>query len=127
MLNYVEHIPIEHAGDSSDDPLESKLQELIEATFNLRKQADREARIQKLYRPRNPNWMSWADCKITRLNAMDALAKGATPREHRDKALLRLEDALIISFHTVMPPDRVSCQTIIQSCHHATAEMSMSP
>jgi hypothetical protein len=125
VLGYVDQIPNEHEGDSSDDPVESKLQELIEATFNLRKQAgatdvayickqltvflDREARIQKLYRPRNPNWMSWADSKITRLNAMEALANGATPGEHRDKALLRLEDPLIISFHTVMPPDRVSC------------------
>ena len=53
--------------------------------------------------------MSWADSKTTRLNAMEALANGATPGEHRDKALLRLEDPLIISFHTVMPPDRVSC------------------
>lgn len=39
MLGYVDQIPNEHEGDSSDDPVESKLQELIEATFNLRKQA----------------------------------------------------------------------------------------
>ena len=124
IFQYVQHIPIDSATDpisdsesDSEDPNQSNgektrrhgsdsLAAVVEATFNLRKQAEKEAKVQRLYRHRKPDWLSWGDARQTRLNVLEALKK-LPRRQARDATVLLLEDALIIAFHTVMPPDRV--------------------
>jgi hypothetical protein len=50
----------------------------------------------------------WVCVEQTRLSALKLLeAKLPEKPQSREQILLLLEDALIISFHTVMPPDRV--------------------
>ena len=99
---YVQQIPV----DSDSEEGSCTLEALTSAAFNLRKQADKEAKIQKMYRPRKPGWISWHDAKLTRLNVLKAL-EDQPRKQSSDKSMLVLEDALLISFHTVMPPDRV--------------------
>lgn len=76
------------------------------AAKNLRQQAESQAKQENLYKPRKPDWISWADAKATREAAI--VAFGAIDKTSaRAKSLTILEDVLIICFHTVMPPDRV--------------------
>ena len=86
----------------------NQLQNVLLATRNLRQQAEVEAKQEKLYKPRKPDWISWADAKATRFAAIAALdAQDHSGTSNRESMLMVLEDVLIISFHTVMPPDRV--------------------
>ena len=78
----------------------------IAAAGNLRGQAEAEAKKQRLHKPRKPDWVSWEEAKQTRLNVAAAIA--ALPRTAKRKERLQLmTDELMISFHTLMPPDRV--------------------
>jgi hypothetical protein len=84
----------------------SQLRDVMLAAKNLRQQAESQAKQEKLFKPRKPDWISWADAKATREAAIAAF--GAIDKTSaRAKSLTVLEDVLIICFHTVMPPDRV--------------------
>jgi hypothetical protein len=99
LLNVLQHL---QATDEQD------LEPLIEAAFNLRLQAEKEARTQRLYRERHPEWLDWTEARDTRHNVLRALDEWLEPRfPDRRKTLELVEDALIISLHTVAPPDRV--------------------
>lgn len=84
---------------------EQDLEPLIRAAFNLRLQAEKEARTQRLYRERHPEWIDWSEARDTRHNVLRALDEWPST-DHR-KTLELVEDALLISLHTVAPPDRV--------------------
>jgi hypothetical protein len=71
MLLHVRKTPLVSAEDSEsdhsgDEPVCSTIDALIEAVFNLRKQAEKEAKHQKLYRPRKKDWISWPDAREVR-------------------------------------------------------------
>lgn len=83
-----------------------RLQSVMTAARNLRQQAESEAKQEKLYKPRKENWIAWDEAKTTRERACAAVA-AMDPTSSRASKLKILEDALIICFHTVMPPDRV--------------------
>ena len=74
--------------------------------INLRSQLEAQARIDRMYRKRSPNFISWEDVQKTRLAVAKAYA--AVPptadRAVKRKALL---DLLVVLFHSITPPDRV--------------------
>ena len=43
--------------DSDEEADDGAIETLIEATFNLRAQAEKQAKIEKLYRPRHAAWL----------------------------------------------------------------------
>ncbi len=116
ILMYVSTLPpIDDADDPLDDRLDDRLDDVVQAVCNLRAQAERAAQEQRLYRPRKPGWISWADAKSARdaaLAAMDACLKRRP--SNRTKQLTAVSEALVISMLTVMPPDR--CGVIRRLC-----------
>jgi hypothetical protein len=93
-------------GDSDVLDVRPRLGQVMGAARNLRKQAETQAKQEKLYRPRKPDWISWGEAKTTRAVAL-AKTLAMEKTIPRAKRLTLLEDALVICFHTVMPPDRV--------------------
>lgn len=94
-----------------EDPSSCPTDELL----NLRKQAESLAKQERLFQPKNKNWLSWEAAQEARVACVDAYhaAEGNTKQ-----ALLR--DCLILSFHTLQPPDRAlraraSCYTYLFS------------
>jgi len=73
----------------------------------LQTQCDKHAEEDKLYKKKDPNWISWLDAQRTRQNAIAHYEKlkTAKPRTPYKKLLSALRDVVLICFHTVAPPD----------------------
>ena len=100
VLTYAKQIPHQGRDSSSDNETtgedDDTLTELTEATFNLRKQADQQAKVQKMYKPRKPN------CELRCAESVsffgrDQLARGkadsaecdSSPRDTAEEAVSR--------------------------------------
>jgi hypothetical protein len=107
IQSVLEHLLTIPMLESDNDESIDRLDELMQATHNLRSQAEREAKEQRLYRARKPDWISWATAKVARESAMAAMRVALKKRPaNRSKQLLAVSQALVISLLTVMPPDR---------------------
>ena len=82
-----------------------------QALFNLRGQAEAQAREDKMFKPRHKEWISWDECQHTRQHCLDALQKAldgpATTSKQREERLMLAEEAGLLCLLTVLPPDRV--------------------
>ena len=71
----------------------------LDDLIRLRGQCESEAKQQRLFQRRDPNWIEWSQAQQARAKA---------ERAYREKKTAQLQrDWLIIALHTVMPPDRV--------------------
>ena len=69
---------------------------------NLRRQAEKMAAQDQLFKRKDPSWISWHEVQQTRVaitNAYNA-ANAATKRS-------MLRDVVIVLLHSITPPDRV--------------------
>ena len=69
---------------------------------NLRRQAEKMAAQDQLFKRKDPSWISWQEVQQTRVaitNAYNA-ANAATKRS-------MLRDVVIVLLHSITPPDRV--------------------
>ena len=70
----------------------------LDDLVRLRAQCESEAKQQRLFQRRDPNWLEWPQAQEARVKA---------ERAYRAKKTAQLQrDWLIIALHTVMPPDR---------------------
>jgi len=97
------------SGDETDDTLDS----FVDAAYNLRSQAERQSKIDKLYQAVHPMSITWGEAKQTWHTALQAMEHKLKERPFkRAEAITVVEAALLISFNTVMPVDRV-CTTCL--------------
>ena len=92
------------ATDEEAAPAEPSLQQML----NLRQQLEAKAKIDKMYRHKNPNFIEWPAVQRARVKAIEEYNKlpKATPPAKRIK---QLNDLLCLLFHSLQPPDRVGC------------------
>ena len=117
MLGYVQSLCLTNAHDDSSDfeDAPNTVDALIDATLKLRSQAEKQAKVENLYRPRHPGWCSWPEATQTRRNALAAMDAKLRQRPfNRQEVLVVVEDVLLLSFNTIMPPDR--CGVIRRLC-----------
>ena len=99
--------------------------------LNLRLQLESQAREDRLYRPRDPNWIDWIDVQKvglaqcapictratadrisplaqTRVKCLEAYNKLPATTTMQQKAA-KLNDLLVLLFHSITPPDRYAC------------------
>ena len=76
---------------------------VYEELVRMRRQAHALAKQDQLWRPLDPQWLSWPQVMTTRLNANAAYksAKGL------QKRLVALRTLMVITAHSILPPDRV--------------------
>ena len=74
----------------------------LDQLANMRRQTEKLAREQTLYRKKSDLWIDWEDVQRTRVAVVAAY--NAAPAAMRP-AILR--EVLLIMFHSVTPPDRV--------------------
>ena len=72
-----------------------------EQLCNLRRQCDKQANEDSLYRRKSENWISWTDVQKCRQNAIQQY--NAASSEDKRKMI---KQVLIIMFHSCAPPDR---------------------
>lgn len=77
----------------------------LDQLANMRRQTEKLAREQTLYRKKSDLWIDWEDVQRTRVAVVAAY--NAAPATMRP-AILR--EVLLIMFHSVTPPDRVGTQ-----------------
>ena len=119
VLAYVQSLCIANDDSSDFEDCPNTVDALIDAALKLRSQAEKQAKVQNLYKSRHPAWCSWPEAKQTRLNALAVMEAKLQQRPfNRQEALMAVEDALLISLNTVMPPDR--CGVIRRLCLHDT-------
>ena len=82
----------------------------LDQLANLRRQAEKEARVQTLYRRKSDNWIDWEDVQRTRVAVTRAYNEAAPAM----KASI-LRDAVIIHLHSVCPPDRGARPDILKA------------
>ena len=84
---------------------------LVQCVFNLRQQAESQHRRDRMYKPRDKNYITWSEAQQTRINVLSKVEAMDTQRIttsiQRENRLRLAEDALIVSFHVCAPPDRV--------------------
>lgn len=68
-----------------------------------RRQCDAQASVERLYKRLHPEFIEWEDVQLTRLTVLERVEKATTTKQKFDL----LSDALVISLHSVTPPDRV--------------------
>ena len=112
VATFVASLPNEgdsSSGDETDDTLDS----FVDAAYNLRSQAERQSKIDKLYQAVHPMSITWGEAKQTWHAALQAMEHKLKERPFkRAEAITVVEAALLISFNTVMPVDRV-CTTCL--------------
>ena len=86
-----------YATFSVDESVHSQ-QTPLDDLIRLRGQCESEAKQQRLFQRRDPNWIDFPAAQEARRKAEEAYRAKKTPQLQRDW--------LIISLHTVMPPDR---------------------
>ena len=67
------------------------------------RQCDAQASVERLYKRLHPQFIEWEDVQLTRLTVLERVEKAATTKQKFNL----LSDALVISLHSVTPPDRV--------------------
>ena len=77
----------------------------LDQLANMRRQTEKLAREQTLYRKKSDLWIDWEDVQRTRVAVVAAY--NTAPSTIRP-AILR--EVLLIMFHSVTPPDRVGTQ-----------------
>ena len=78
----------------------------LEQVVNLRDQASKSVKEQTLYEPtRVGGWITWPEVQETRVKAIAAYNALAIPT-HKQR-LTALKEAVMISFMSLLPPDRV--------------------
>ena len=77
---------------------------LVDGLINLRAQASRQAKQDRMYQPRHKEWISWTEAQETRYNALKFMRE--TPPENRWEKINLQEMIVIISLLTTAPPDR---------------------
>jgi hypothetical protein len=92
------------ATDEAASPAEPSLQQML----NLRQQLESKAKIDKMYKHKNPNFIEWPAVQRARVKAIEEYNKlpKTTPPAKRIK---QLNDLLCLLFHSLQPPDRVGC------------------
>jgi hypothetical protein len=84
-----------------DDCIHSMVRNPLDEMIRLRGQCESEAKQQRLFQKKPANWIEWPAAQEARAKAERLY------RAKKSPPLLR--DWLILSLHTVMPPDRVGC------------------
>jgi hypothetical protein len=98
-----------------EEIVDDRLESLLAAVSNLQTQAEREAKEQRLYRLRKPDWISWGTAKLARESALLAMELALKKRPaNRTKQLICVSEALVICLLTIHPPDR--CGVIRRLC-----------
>eukprot|EP00966_Prymnesium_polylepis_P223873 5179578-Prymnesium_polylepis.1 len=87
-----------YATYSIDEAIHSMQRTPLDDLIRLRGQCESEAKQQRLFQRRDPNWIEWPAAQEARQKAEQAYRAKRSPQLQRDW--------LIISLHTVMPPDR---------------------
>ena len=82
----------------------------LDQLANLRRQAEKMARENNLYRKRSETWIDWPDVQRTRLNVVKAY-NSAQP--HMKASILK--DSVIIHLHSVTPPGEMADPTFPNS------------
>ena len=88
-----------YATYSVDESIHSMHRSPLDELIRLRGQCESEAKQQKLFQRRDPNWIDWPDAQAARQKAEKVFRAKATPQSRKDW--------LIVSLHTCIPPDRV--------------------
>eukprot|EP00966_Prymnesium_polylepis_P021282 489442-Prymnesium_polylepis.1 len=76
--------------------------------INLRGQAEKASKTQKMYEKRVGGWLEWEDvqkARITAMNKLNDVTQTGTPAAKRNA----LRDAAALSLLSLIPPDRVGC------------------
>ena len=71
----------------------------LDDLVGIRGQCESEAKQQRLFQRRDPNWIDWPDAQRARQKAEAAACASSTPLARREW--------LILALHTCIPPDRV--------------------
>ena len=79
--------------------------DIIHGLINLRAQSSKQAKEDRMYRPRHKEWISWSEAQETRFNAIQLMAE--SPPENRWGAIALQEMVCILCLYTTAPPDRV--------------------
>ena len=87
-----------------DDSIQGMLRTPLDELLSLRGQCESEAKQQRLWKRRDPNWIDFPVAQEARRKAELAYRTKRNPQNVRDW--------LIISLHTVMPPDRCVASVI---------------
>ena len=115
ILAYVQSLCLANDDSSDLEDCPDTVDGLIEAAIRLRSQAEKQGKVENLYKPRHPAWCTWPEAKQTREAALSAMAAKLQERpSNRQEVLLAVEDALLISLNTIHPPDR--CGVIRRLC-----------
>ena len=70
VMAYVQSLCIANDDNSDFEDSPDTVDALIDTALKLRSQAEKQAKVQNLYKPRHPAWCSWPEAKQTRLNAL---------------------------------------------------------
>ena len=102
MLGYVQSLCVANDDSSDFEDTPDTVDALIEATLKLRSQAENQAKVENLYKPRHAEWCNWPDAKQTCLTALAVMGAKLQERPfNRKEVLLAVEDALLISLNTI--------------------------
>eukprot|EP00966_Prymnesium_polylepis_P070471 1637620-Prymnesium_polylepis.1 len=107
LANYVNSFVslTRYVHSTMDEPPSETLDELI----RLRSQAESQAKVERLFTPRDKNWIDWEDAQKARVAAETAY------RSAKGSAKLKvLKEWTLISCFTVMPPDRVGIVRLLR-------------
>ena len=91
---------------------------IADELLRLRSQCESQAKQQTLYSRRDPEWLEWNDAQKARVKAEAHYnSLPASPAARKAQAL---KEWLIVSLHTVQPPDRVRRLALLPcSCAHS--------
>ena len=78
---------------------------LVDGLINLRAQASKRAKHDRMYQPRHKEWLSWDEAQATRYNALKFMRE--SPPVNRWERINLQEMIVIICLLTTAPPDRV--------------------
>ena len=86
----------------------------IDALVTLHRQCKQQAAQQELYsRKQEGRWLTWEQCQRAKVAAVEAYAAAKSEKDSR-KLLLRARDALLLTWLTHQPPDRVGVARLLQ-------------
>lgn len=78
---------------------------LVDGLINLRAQASKRAKHDRMYQPRHKEWLSWEEAQSTRYSALKFMHE--SPPVNRWERINIQEMVVIICLLTTAPPDRV--------------------